>query len=705
MGLVADPASPTKIARRMGDLDPPGGEDRDAWDIEVVSEPFTTGSEDVDTALGRLGDEAREHEWDLVVGLTELPLRDDDGRYLLIQADPQGQRAVLSLPALGGLRMHARTRHAVRTLVGGMADPSSQDEHRVPTPPPQWPLAAAPGHGARQPSVAPRARTQVRARRRPGNRRRRHHQLHGLATGRLPVVVASRGRDDRLRRARRRLDRDRWRTVGPPRRQLHRGSGEVPSLQHLDAADPDRRGPHLLPRALRREPGLGAVRPRPRRDGRLPARVARLRRPVRAGLVRRVGGDRRRRPRHRPGIGRSDPRGRVLKARGGTPRPTRTRTELIENRSTVRPDAGCHHLRPALTRNSYTRRTAIAPSPTADATRFTEPLRTSPTAKTPALAVSNMAASSRPAPVSTNPLSSSAIAPSSHWVWGSDPISTKRAVALRGRRSSVRRSWTMTSSRPRSPTSSQTSQLRQTLHPWGRRDPLCEVAGHVPVQVVVADHEVDVSGVPSQEQGGLPGGVPATDDRDRVAAAEPCLELGGGVVDAGALEPVHAGDVQAAVAHAGREHHGVRLHLGPVGQSHDEVAVDAVERLGLAGDREGGAELAGLDHRAVGQLAARDARREAEVVLDLGRGPRLPSRRDRVEHDRGESFGGRGHRSGETGRAGADHQQVVRIAGRRVLPQAEELGQLGVAGVAQDRLAPSRSRRGSGRVGCRTPAG
>ncbi len=131
VGLVADPASPTKIARRMSNLHPPGGEDRDAWDLEVVSEPFTTGSEDVDTALGRLGDEARQHAWDLVIGLTELPLRDDDGRYLLIQADPQGQRAVLSLPALGGLRMHARTRHAVRTLVRGMADPSSQDEHRV----------------------------------------------------------------------------------------------------------------------------------------------------------------------------------------------------------------------------------------------------------------------------------------------------------------------------------------------------------------------------------------------------------------------------------------------------------------------------------------------------------------------------------------------------------------------------------------------
>jgi hypothetical protein len=41
---------------------------------------------------------------------------------------------VLSLPALGGFRLHARTRHAVRALVGGMADRSSEDEHRVPLP-------------------------------------------------------------------------------------------------------------------------------------------------------------------------------------------------------------------------------------------------------------------------------------------------------------------------------------------------------------------------------------------------------------------------------------------------------------------------------------------------------------------------------------------------------------------------------------------
>jgi hypothetical protein len=134
VGLVADPAKPTDIARRIGDVDPPDGENRLDWDIEVVSEPFTVASEDVDTALSRLTDQAHEHRWDLVVGLTELPLRDGDGRYLLIETDPQQRTAVLSLPALGGLRIHKRSRHALRELISGMADPTSESDRRVPLP-------------------------------------------------------------------------------------------------------------------------------------------------------------------------------------------------------------------------------------------------------------------------------------------------------------------------------------------------------------------------------------------------------------------------------------------------------------------------------------------------------------------------------------------------------------------------------------------
>ena len=130
VGLVADPEAPTEMARRLADLDPREA-DGQRWDIEVLSEPFTVGSEETDDALSRLQEQARQHRWDLVVGLTELPLHDGDGRYLLVETDPGQRTAVLSMPALGGVRMQARARHALRELVTGMADPDSRNEQRV----------------------------------------------------------------------------------------------------------------------------------------------------------------------------------------------------------------------------------------------------------------------------------------------------------------------------------------------------------------------------------------------------------------------------------------------------------------------------------------------------------------------------------------------------------------------------------------------
>src|SRR3954469_5141130 len=132
IGLVADPAAPTEIARTMTDLSPADG--GDGWDIMVVSEPFTTGSENIETAVRRLQDQAQQRNWDLVVGLTELPLHDHEGRHLLVETDPDQRTAVLSLPALGGYRMHARARRAVRSLVSRMTDPTTAGEHRVALP-------------------------------------------------------------------------------------------------------------------------------------------------------------------------------------------------------------------------------------------------------------------------------------------------------------------------------------------------------------------------------------------------------------------------------------------------------------------------------------------------------------------------------------------------------------------------------------------
>lgn len=134
VGLVADPAAPTQMAQGMTDLSPLDGSDT-PWDITVVSEPFTTGSENVDTAVGRLQDHARRRNWDLVVGLTELPLHDHAGRHLLVETDAERRAAVLSLPALGVFRMRARARRTVQSLVSGMAHPDTEAQHHVALPP------------------------------------------------------------------------------------------------------------------------------------------------------------------------------------------------------------------------------------------------------------------------------------------------------------------------------------------------------------------------------------------------------------------------------------------------------------------------------------------------------------------------------------------------------------------------------------------
>lgn len=134
VGLVADPAKPTEIARQFSHRVRKDGEGRRPWRLDVVSEPFTDASEDVGTAMSRLTEHARERQWDVVVGLTELPLRDADGRYLLVDEDPQRRTAVLSLPALGGARMHRRAGRALRELIRGMADTAEDERHRVTLP-------------------------------------------------------------------------------------------------------------------------------------------------------------------------------------------------------------------------------------------------------------------------------------------------------------------------------------------------------------------------------------------------------------------------------------------------------------------------------------------------------------------------------------------------------------------------------------------
>lgn len=122
--LLADPDTPTDIALRMARTlstrlaDKSGQGQR--FDVEVVSEPFTAGTEDLSTLMRRILDRAGAANWDIVVALTDLPLH-SHGHKLVVDLSHEHGLALLSLPTLGGLRLQARARRAVEAAVLGLA--------------------------------------------------------------------------------------------------------------------------------------------------------------------------------------------------------------------------------------------------------------------------------------------------------------------------------------------------------------------------------------------------------------------------------------------------------------------------------------------------------------------------------------------------------------------------------------------------------
>ncbi|MFF7376648.1 hypothetical protein ACIP4Q_14710 [Streptomyces massasporeus] len=126
VALLADPDAPTEIARRMARTLPDRLADKSdqgrRFDVEVVSEPFTSGTEDPPTLMRRIKNRGSAEKWDIVVALTDLPLH-SHGRKLAVNLNHEHGLALLSLPSLGGLRLQTRARRAVEEAVLGMAGP------------------------------------------------------------------------------------------------------------------------------------------------------------------------------------------------------------------------------------------------------------------------------------------------------------------------------------------------------------------------------------------------------------------------------------------------------------------------------------------------------------------------------------------------------------------------------------------------------
>ena len=105
-----------------------------------------------------------------------------------------------------------------------------------------------------------------------------------------------------------------------------------------------------------------------------------------------------------------------------------------------------------------------------------------------------------------------------------------------------------------------------------------------------------------------------------------------------------------------------------------------------------GAKPLRLRHGAPRQLAAADAGRKPEVVLDPRTGARLPARRVPVEQQRPQPFRRAVHGRREPGRAGADDHQVVQVERGRER-SAEALGHLARLRVAQRGAVLEEQRR------------
>ncbi|WP_329458904.1 hypothetical protein [Streptomyces sp. NBC_01497] len=126
VALLADPDAPTEIAQRMARILPDRLADKSGqrrrFDVEVVSEPFTSGTEDPPTLMRRVVDRRSAENWDIVVALTDLPLH-SHRRKLVVDLSHEHGVALLSLPSLGGWRLQRKARRAVEEAVLSLAGP------------------------------------------------------------------------------------------------------------------------------------------------------------------------------------------------------------------------------------------------------------------------------------------------------------------------------------------------------------------------------------------------------------------------------------------------------------------------------------------------------------------------------------------------------------------------------------------------------
>ena len=199
-----------------------------------------------------------------------------------------------------------------------------------------------------------------------------------------------------------------------------------------------------------------------------------------------------------------------------------------------------------------------------------------------------------------------------------------------------------------------------------RRQRLAQVARHALGEVGAPDHQGHALGIPRQVDRRLTGRVAAADDDHRFARERRGLRAGG-VEDARIGHLLERRDLEAAVGRARGEHHRGRLDVWLAGDLEPQPPSARTQPGHLAHDQEGGAEHPCLLISALGELAAADPAREAEVVANQRARARLASDGLALDDQRAQPLRGRIDGGGEAGGPGPDHGEIE-------LPCLAELG-------------------------------
>jgi hypothetical protein len=122
LGIVSAPGASLEHAEQLADDLPPALGSRLGdyeWRVSVHEADPAEPSADTDELFGALRRRLVDERWELAVGLTELPLR-SRRQPVTAQANPQYGVGLVSLPALGGVKVRERLRDAAERVVEGI---------------------------------------------------------------------------------------------------------------------------------------------------------------------------------------------------------------------------------------------------------------------------------------------------------------------------------------------------------------------------------------------------------------------------------------------------------------------------------------------------------------------------------------------------------------------------------------------------------